>query len=864
MASLVNPTQKVPLEGRIDHSPDMQNQASNTLNSPQLNAQGKPTARAITSASQAHNIAKDLRDRAKTGRVATAALIAAKYNGEPPFDPEALSRTGQAWRNNFSTNFLASIVDRVKPQMLDAINKADLLTHSALPVNYPNGTTKSRLFCEITSKVIRRWPAWRNFSSGIAQENVLYGNACPAWTDSRFEWRPKLWKFDEAFLPEGTGQHSTSVQVACFEQKMLIHDFISLIQNPEAADKAGFNVANCIIAANSVKNNTPTNSTADETALQKQDRLREGGTLADSLATKAKTVDLYHILVRDYTGGIDLWTVTQDNGLEIRSVENLHEQVEDALTLFTFQSGNEKYYGSKGLGRLLSNLHIAIERGRCLGADQMYLSGLIIFKTDKKDAISLQAKVRHPFIFVPKEMDVVQEQVVFNVQAFEMMDAKLTQLAESIAGAFIPPDLNQEGANTKIEAAQNAQREMAVKEGVLGRFFEHFADLVGAMQRKLYNHINLREGYRAWEAKQVKQGQGIKVLARRVWKLLTRAFPTRKDIEPDVPEGTMADPEAVGAVVELLESGLTVEEIAMLAQSPASVNNSTDGSQRDANTLTFIQNNRTNPQVDQEAATRMEARLVCGEDRANELVARQHDPNVEAVAVRDQVMELAHMLDGTEMPVAASDKHETHRKVLAQKLDGLMEVVKTAPTPEIVGGAELTLNHYAGHIQLDQTMPPEQKQAEMKGVQEDLVIVEQAKKALEQLAKEAAANGVQGGPNGMPVPVQGQPPTVDANGNIVGERQSINPDDADLHLRVAEHEQENRRIAIAENEQRLRAEQQQFDQAKDTVGMIQSNLGMAQEAAQDQVASHQAAEDRAIAAKAAEAKAKQPAPTPAK
>ena len=834
------------------------NASSNTLNSPEIGKDGKPTQRAVTSASQAYSIAKNLRDKAKGGRIKTAATIAQKYNGEPPFNEQDLSKTGQAWRNNFSTNFLASIIDRVKPQMLDPINKADVLTHSVLPPQVENAATKSRKFCEATTKVIRRWPAWRDFASQLSQENVLFGNAVPAWLDGPTEWRPRLWKFDECYLPDGTSQHASTVQVAVFEQKMLIHEFIQLFADRDVAEKAGYTVDNCIVAANKSKPNNQRKT--DETDLQKQDRLREGAGLADSSAVEAKTVDLYHVLVRDYTGGVDLWTVTQDEGLEIRNIQDLHEQCEDALTLFTFQSGNGKLYGSKGLGRLLTNLHIAIERGRCLGADQMYLSGLIIFKTDKKDAASLQARVRHPFVFVSKDMEVITEQIQFNVQAFEMMDAKLTQLAESIAGAFIPPNLNQEGANTKIEAAQNAERELAVKEGVLGRFFDHLADLIGAMQRKIYSPINLREGKRAFDKKIERQQSGVKVLMRRVWKLLKAAFKDKEKSEPDITESGigMADEEAVAAVVELLEAGLTVEDIAMLALSPAAVSNATDGAAKDNTTLLYIANNRQNPFIDQKAATEMEARIAIGEDRAKQLVVQTDDPQVEAIALRQQLIELSEMMDTVPMPVAASDKHATHRKVIAAKIESIMQICQQAPTPKTITAAKLILNHYGQHVQMDALMPPDQKKTEMQGVIADLKTIASIEQAVAKQQEELAKQGLT--VEGTPVPVNGQPPQVGPDGRIVGEAApgqpggpAMHPEDVRMMAEAKKLDQEDQRIALEHRALDLEEQRLNGEQTLKGLSLQQDNMRIVQDAARDTQAAGEREADRELEAMMAKA-----------
>lgn len=804
---------------RIDPADDERKKTTSELNNPKVDEDGLPTMRAITSPQQAHAIAKALYDRAETGRIKTAAIISDKYNGGLPFDASELLKLAQGWRNNFSTNWFASIADRVMPQLRDPLNKAELLTHSSLPPSVENGATKSRKFCEVTTRTIRRWNGWRDFTSGLSQEVIVYGSAAPVHLDPN-DWRPHLPTFGEVFLPEGTGQHASKVQVVVVTERKSLHDFLGLLREKKAAERAGYDLDGCRKAAN----NSSSSREMNKNDLEREDDKREGNSLVDSISGQSKTIDLYHVMVLDYTGEVDLWTVTQDDGTEIRNVQNLYDGggMDDCLTLFTFQAGNKRFYGSKGLGRLLCNLHIAIERGRCLGADQMYLSGLIIGSVDKMDAINLQTRVRHPFVFVSKGVTLQKEQIGFNAEAFEMMDNKLGQIGESIAGAFIPPNIDQAGSpNTKIEAAQRAERELAVKDGVLGRFFGHAHDLISSMQRKIYSHINLREGVRAHKEKGEKTKKGIKVIMRKVWKLVTAAIGKKEDIAPET-EIKVADEEAVNAIVELLESGLTIEEIATLALSPAASSNEDEGADKDNRTLGYIAANKMNPNIDQRKASEMEAKLVLGEDRATQLLIPTEDPNVEAAAVRQQVIEWSEMMIGNEMPVVGTDAHFLHRKALTVKLTPVIESLATIPTKDLIIAADLGVRHYAEHVQMDMMTPDEQKKAEMQALQAWVKAIEVGKQLYAQHEAAAAQQGSTA--EQLPVPVQGQPPQVGPNGQIAGENKLTEADGIKAIAEMKKLEQKDRELD-------LRAGQQEHDQLYDAVQLQQGNLKIAQEAA---------------------------------
>lgn len=806
-------------------------------NSPKLDSEGKPTQRAITSAKQAFSIAKGLKDAAvqdQRSRINVAAIIAAKYNGEAPFPPAELAASGEAWRNNFSTQYLASVIDRVKPQLLDPLHKTDLLTHSALPPEMDGAAVKSRKFCEVTTKVIRRWSGWSDFCSGLIQELVCYGVATPAWISHKTEWRPHLWRFEESFFPEGTGQHASNVVYAVFKQEIPLNEFVNLLNNKAAAVKAGYNWENCIKAANQMAASS-TDST-EETALDQQDRLRETGNLANTYAAaKVSTVDVYHVAVVDYTKEVDLWTVLQTDGMELRNVQGLHNSSEDTTTLFTFQSGNSKLYGSKGLGRLLVNLHIAIERGRCLAFDQMYLAGLPILKTpDRKNAAKLSATVRHPFIWVDQDAELLEEMITFNAETFAAMDQKLTTIADSIAGAFIPPNLTEKGANTKIEAAQNAEREIAVKAGVVGRFLRQAGDLVSTVQRKIYGPLNLREGKRAYDAKKAKQASGIKIVVQKVWKIISKAL-RPEEIKMTEPQNIppVADEDAVSAVIELLEAGLTIEEIATLALMPSANTTADEGAEKDGKTLEFITANRTNPHIDQRKASEMEANIVLGEDRAKQLITPLDDPNVKAIAVRQQIIELGEMLAGEMMPVSGTDAHDIHLRVLAERYPPLRDSALQSPTQELLTTTKLLIKHQADHINANTMMPLEDQKAAMDVLSADWKAIAK----LEQDAAQAAATG-QSSPFNLPKPVGGTPLVTPPTGGPQSEM-TAHPQDVAVKLELHKLGQKDAELDMRQQEIELKSKDQEHRQAMDTIGSQQKNADIIQRTESD-VASLQA------------------------
>lgn len=820
---------------------DNEKETPGTLNAPKLDKDGKPTNKAVETAKQAHGICKGLKRGAteKSGRLDLCGTIASLYNGQAPFDQAGIDRRGEDWRSNFSTGFLPSIVDRVTPQMRDPIFRADILTHSTLPSEVPKSSEKSRKFCEKTTKLIRAWRGWNDFVSLLTQDVCLYGQGTPGAIDS--DWRPRIFRPDQCYLFEGSDQHASKLPCVMFYQPMLMHEFLDIMRDRKAMETAGYDFDECIKAVNHGAGQKQGDS-ADPTPLEQQDAVREKGVLQYSAENQARTVNLFHLFVQEYDGTIALWTVSEEGGYGVRHIEDCEKEldsasIEDIVALFTLQVGNGKFYGSKGLGRLLANIHIATERLRCLAFDQQYLAGLVILQTKAGDIKNLQPVVMHPFIIVQGSATFSKETIAFNATDWKMLDDMLVSLAESIAGAFLPPNLNTAGAaNTKIEAAQKAEREIALRQGVLGRFFAQFADLIGMMQRRIYSKTNIKEAVRIWKDKKEKEKKGIIAIAARIFKKIKAIL--GKDLDEtyktEMKESKLADQEAVTCIVELLDSGLSVEDIVMLSEAPTGNDLQSNNAERDQKTVDFIGTQWQNPYLNKRKMTELATSIAIGEDRMKLILNEQSvDPDDVARESRQQIIEFSEMIDGNDMPVAPSENHNLHRQALAPKLGQLMGILektmkaKMPITPAILKATGLGVKHYSTHLQLDKDSPPEQVAKEAQAMEIWNGMLDQAEKYLEQQEKniakamETMAKNGQGGAAGGPGAGAGGPP-ADPAAMVEG---AVN-----IRSQMAQEEAQRKQAEIDAQKLQLDRDKHEHTVAMDTISMAQENARLASEA----------------------------------
>jgi hypothetical protein len=646
------------------------------LNTTQVSDQVKVTQRAIIDGAQAWRVFSEI-EKANQERNTTDAVIWNKYNDGQPFDPKALADAGQSNRYNFPTGFMSSIVDRVTPVPIAIIDSARYLTSASLcntdytkgeydpktgqpPVD-PTKGSKTGILREKVTKYIRRWPDWKTFCTGLCQELVLIGRCFAVFLDPYTPW-PKFFRTDQAFLPNGTGEHARTVQFLVAKQDLLVHELVNFIRNKDAAQAAGWDIANTVMAINAA---LPINLTQEgsQPANQRtyEDCIREGNRGASYAG--ASVIKIAHVLAVEATDTIGKdnpvthFILYRDKNHEVLfKKEDRFDKVDDALTLFTLEPGNGKFYGSKGLGRKLINKHLAIERARNRMFDQLEMSGLMILHADAARAPQVQFKVRHPFILTTTDAQFVDQEISANVKAYLDADAKMMDLAQQRVGQYLPNQLtNNEGMRDKTakEVTVDYQREAEAKVAFLSRFWGQFADLVSAIQRKL--------------------------------------------LDPQTTDKAAKELQA-----ELINAGITKEEMQEFANAPAA---------EVIQDLTQIQNQQilmvsqayaNDPDINTRELKIRTISAMASPAIAEALVLPPKDVTANILeSAREQMLETEAMNMGSPgMPVSPRDNHKTHLDVI---IPDLLKAVSSASqvgiAPDGLGKLAAGLTHAQAHLQ---------------------------------------------------------------------------------------------------------------------------------------------------------------------
>ncbi len=284
-------------------------------------------------------------------------------------------------------------------------------------------------------------------------------------------------------------------------------------------------------------------------------------------------------------------------------------------------------------------------------------------------------------------------------EVFLELDTKLMGLMETIGGVYLPQNITDPANkdSTATAAALTAQRENEIRQGNLSRQQNQFADMMTGMQRSFCHAENIKAAKLIFDARQ-KGGGYIDEEAAEFAKDLGDPL-MDSQLMPETPE--WVDDEAVEAIVEMMQRGLSPLEIYMLGRSSAA--DPLGDSQKLGNVMAIYGNDTT---ANTRPIKKKHVTMLAGAETADTLYP--DNPAIEQdgiAAARQQAQETATILanfPGTAVPVLNSDNHLVHFDSGMATVDGLAEgFTKTNvfPPDEMIDGIINLGVHLEGHLQ---------------------------------------------------------------------------------------------------------------------------------------------------------------------
>jgi len=761
----------------------------------------------ITSAQQAFEVFTRLQ-RDNQARANRNKLITDSYNGGNPFDQKKLDTQEQGWRANFSTLVLATFVDRVTPRLTDAVHGMKYLTASELPASFVEATNKTQKFRERTTEQIRSWNGWIDHVEQIATENVLYGYTGAVQMDE-YEWRPKTFRQEDMLFDEQAPQLAEKLPVFVIKANYYIHEAVAIIEDADTAQEAGYNVQNIKTA---IEKAAPPYDSFVYNPRQLSDMVREGN-LYYSFHKSSKMLETCHVFVKCYDNTVDHWWVNRngskrsnnqsrsekrnkpkpkpefdpsgdepkpmdDDPYELGYFEAVATAMDDAITLFSFQAGNNRLFGSKGIGRLLYNISLATEKARMSFIDAMYISGLLVGQAEEAIIGRLQPHVKSPFMIVPEGFTLLMQQFRVDINNWLGLDQKMTNTAEIIAGAFLPDQQqisnNGQMIQTATKESIDAVKEEEVKQGMMNRWWVQFTKGISSMQRRIYSKTNLRAALKQRKARLKASDTGKTMIAKDLYSAMMEVDSTTSEMFVAAPDLAQADEASVNTIIALMDDGLSIQEIIILAHEPATEFTAAAGAQDDMMFLQFYQLARQNPNFDQSKLDEMAANRMIGFKTCKEIYVPQPSQTSDIEAQRSQQMEWSTMLgSGIGVQVSQRDPHMQHFQTIIPAVADHLKIASQMPPVQIpkdlLQACKLGATHAEAHIQAMMQAGANKRQLkpqilQMKDLEKMLnELVQKVQQAemmqaqMQMLAQQTGGvAGVPGGPGGAPAP--GGPP----------------------------------------------------------------------------------------------------------
>lgn len=429
--------------------------------------------------------------------------ILAKYNAERPYDHAKLQAEGLGWKQNFTTKPLPSMIEKVAPRFVRAVAAQKYLTNSSLSSKWENSVEKTEMFREHITKTIRGRVGWNTLVESIAFDNALFGHTVVAWLDE-FSWFPKHFKQDESYVSDGTKQLPSSAQVIVVKETFLPHELFAYIENEEAAKTVGWNIENTIKQINKASPSQLRDNMGNGTTETWYQNARRELTLGSSYMAGASVVVVYSLLVREVTGKVSHYRLAGTEYDEIFTREDRFDNMEECISFFSFQKGNDTMHGSKGVGRDIYELAGMIDRTRNEIVDRVIISGKQMFQGDIKMIHRFKMSVVGSAIIVPTGWTPLQQKIEGNVEDFIKLDGFFTMLVDQLIGSTSPPRIEGEAFRSPAAVNLYAEREEEQRDVRISRFLEQFVGFVSTMQKRLCDPDTIEEDAKALQEELLK------------------------------------------------------------------------------------------------------------------------------------------------------------------------------------------------------------------------------------------------------------------------------------------------------------------------------------------------------------------------
>ena len=420
----------------------------------------------ITSPSQAHSYISTLVENDST-RARKRRLVDGMIDGNPPFNPKTLKKTGQSHRCNVNFREGEGIINARNTSFFQLFLDGRVIVECRLRDGFQyQGRARfweSIIMEEMRDLLSEKWKGFEFEMMRLATSMNKHGDAFPLW-ESHDQWQFKTFITGEVLFPKNTKASVDYIRSAGVMGEIQIPDLIKYMKDEEttaAATAQGWQIDNCkSIIKRILKKKLSSHEDHWETLQShiEQDALG----YEDGMAPPVKVA---HVITREDSGKYSHYIIERgrkDEGFIYKN-EGAYDEITDLFVPFIASVGNGYFHGIKGIGHRVYPSVVINNRliNRTIDGAMDSQSLIISFK----DGTNRRGKTLRlgNTIMLPPGAELQQHHIEKNLQAATGVYSLLTSINQSSIGAN-RPGLATVGKNEVAKQSARAESNDQIEE----------------------------------------------------------------------------------------------------------------------------------------------------------------------------------------------------------------------------------------------------------------------------------------------------------------------------------------------------------------------------------------------------------------
>lgn len=448
---------------------------SQTLPLETIDAQGRPPeSRLKSSQSVSELVLQMIRSDEERSRV--RAKVKGLIDGNPPYSPAQLRKTGQAYRANVNFREAEAFFAIALTAFYDIFSETP--TYATVRTNTGNDSEKvhySRVISEEFDRLQKKDKEF-DYTMQISQHEMVLFGVGPLCFENPTSWRARSIKAGDLLVPEGTRSNTTDWEVAVVLRNYQAHELYRYIREESAATKAGWNVEEvreAIIQAGTDRDRRHRDWEWHQQRIRNNDI---------HYSAQCSAIRAAHVYVREYPeageheGRISHFIVLRNEQCDDFLYKRVgkFENWDHVMHPMYYDKGDGQHHSVKGLGVKMYPVIELKNRQKCSMIDAAAMSSAILLQPQTPEVEQTVSLVNLGSVTVlPYNYNVVQRQFSGIVDAPMAIDRELENVMQSNLSQYRQRlDKPQGNPKTATEVQAIVQQASVLGKTQIARYYQ--------------------------------------------------------------------------------------------------------------------------------------------------------------------------------------------------------------------------------------------------------------------------------------------------------------------------------------------------------------------------------------------------------